>query len=108
MKNIIKSVLFIFVVILCFFSCSGPIDYTYKWKLAVVYTNGEKDTMNCQYDSFNGNNCYLNLKVSEVGLIETNAIDPCITMGCGVYEEAVTCGVRKYKILSLEKVLLNK
>ena len=109
MKCIIKSVLLILVAIFYLSSCSeGPINYTYKWKIAVVYTNGEKDTINCQYDSFNGNNCYLNLKISEVGLVETNAIDPCITMGCGVYEEAVTCGVRRYEILSLEKVLLKK
>ena len=100
---------FILLVMCCFFSCSSNFgtNYIYKWKLAVVYTNGEKDTVNCQYNSFKGNECYLTLKISESGLLSSGGTEPCIIMGCGFYSEPVVCGVRKYEILNLDKVLLK-
>jgi hypothetical protein len=100
---------FILLVMCCFFSCSSNFghNYTYKWKLAVIYTNGEKDTVNCQYNSFKGNECYLTLKISESGLLSSGGTEPCIIMGCGFYSEPVVCGVRKYEILNLDKVLLK-
>ena len=100
---------FILLVLCCFLSCSSHFgtNYTYKWKLAVIYTNGDKDTVNCQYDSFNGNECYLTLKISERGLLSSGGTEPCIIMGCGFYIEPVVCGVRKYEIVKLDKVLLK-
>ena len=94
----------------CLFSCQKNYgtNYTYKWKLAVTYTNGDKDTINCQYDSFKSNDCFLTLKVSESGLLSSSETEPCIIMGCGFYSEPVTCGVRKYEVISLDKVLLKK
>lgn len=99
---------FMMLIMCCFLSCSnyGP-DYTYKWKLAVVYTNGDKDTVNCQYDSFKGNECYLYLKISENGLLSNSGTEPCLTMSCGLYSDPVVCGVRKYEILTFDKIPLK-
>lgn len=111
MKNLIYQFgRHIFYLLLCviLISCSNfETNYTYKWKLAVVYTNGEKDTIKCQYDSFKNNECYLYLKISETGLISGAGTAPCIIMGCGFYSDVVACGVRKFEILSLDKVLLE-
>jgi hypothetical protein len=106
---VVTKAFFILLVMCCFLSCSSNFgtNYTYKWKLAVVYTNGEKDTVNCQYDSFKGNECYLTLKISESGLLSSGGTEPCIIMGCGFYSEPVVCGVRKYEVLNLDKVLLK-
>lgn len=102
------KVFFILFVTCCFLSCSNSkTNYTYKWKLAVVYTNGEKDTINCQYDSFKGNKCYLAFKISEHGVFSSGGTEPCIIMGCGFYSSPVVCGVRRYEILSLDKVALE-
>ena len=79
-------------------------NYTYKWKVAVVYSNGDKDTLNCQYDSFNGNTCYVSLKISDRGLLSGGGTDPCIVIGCGFYTEIVACGVRRYEVVSLDKI----
>ena len=105
----VTKAFFILLVMCCFLSCSSNFgtNYTYKWKLAVIYTNGEKDTVDCQYNSFKGNECYLTLKISESGLLSSGGTEPCIIMGCGFYSKPVVCGVRKYEILNLNKVLLK-
>ena len=107
-KKSFLVVLFIMFVMFIFSSCSynGP-NYTYKWKLAVVYTNGEKDTVKCQYNSFKGNDCFLILQISEDGVLSSGGTAPCIVIGCGFYSKVVVCGVRKYEILSLDKVLIK-
>ena len=71
-KNVIYGVLLIVSIFLS--GCKYGPDYTYTWKVAVVYTNGDKDTLNCQYDSFKGNECFLYLKTSESGAL-TNTAD---------------------------------
>jgi len=108
---IVKSLILIIIIIImcCLSSCfNNKNNYTYKWKLSVVYTNGDKDTIDCEYDSFNGNDCYLTLKISESGLLTSGGTEPCIITGCGFYWKPVVCGVRKYEIISLEKILLEK
>ena len=105
-KNVLYGVLLLVVVFLS--GCKYGPDFTYKWKVAVVYTNGDKDTLNCQYDSFKGNECFLYLKTTESGLLTSASVSPCIVIGCGVYSKPVACEVRKYEILSLDKIPLEK
>jgi hypothetical protein len=107
MKNIFLIISIISFTIL--YSCSNDIkpNYTYKWKIAIVYTNGDKDTINCKYDSFKGNECFLYLKISENGLLSSGGTASCIVTGCGFYSNVVACGVRKYEVLSLDKVPLE-
>ncbi len=97
-KSILKS-LFILIVV-CLFSCSdNEPNYTYKWELDVVYTNGDTDIINCQYNSFNGNECTLVFSIFESS--------SCLVMYCGLRSKSVACGVRKYKVVSLNKILLK-
>ncbi len=107
--GIAACVIMLFVILsIVIFSCPNKEykpDYTYKWKFAVTYTNGDQDTINCQYNSFNGNECYLYLKIENGGIV-SSGVEPCIIMGCGFYSEPVVCGVRKYEILSLDKEIL--
>jgi hypothetical protein len=105
MKNILLIIIIIIISLTILYSCSNDIkpNYTYNWKVAVVYTNGDKDTLNCKYDSFKGNECFLYLKISENGLLSSGGTASCIVMGCGFYTTVVACGVRKYEVLSLNK-----
>jgi len=102
-----KTLIFTLIMLCCFLSCKYGPDYTYRWKLAIVYTNGDKDTIDCQYDSFNGNECYLILKISSNGLVSSGGMEPCIVMWCGMYYKPVACGVRKYDILKSDKIPLK-
>lgn len=79
-------------------------NYTYKWKTSVTYTNGERDTLNYEYTTFKGNEAYTYLKISESGLLSSGGTEPCIIVGCGFHQETITCGVRKYEVLALEKL----
>lgn len=84
-------------------------DYTYTWVVAVVYTNGDNDTITCSRDSFKGNPCIIYLKTQSNGFITSGMPEPCLVTGCGFYSTAITCGVRKYEVLSeLREVLPRK
>ncbi len=109
METKISTLAFALLMTYFYISCSylNEPDYTYKWKVAIVYTNGDKDTLSCQYDSFNGNKCYLTLKISENGLLSSGGTEPCIVMGCGFYKKPVVCGVRKYEILKLDTIRIK-
>ena len=74
-------------------------NYKYDWVVKTTYTNGDVDTLNCSYNSFKGNDCYLYLKVSET--------TPCLFIGCGFRKQVVSCGIRKFELLSLSKVSIK-
>lgn len=98
MKHLLIPLLFLSLT-LCYLSSCKNDRYTYKWKLAVVYTNGDKDTINCQYNNLKGYECYLTMKIS--------GTEPCIILNCGFYHEPVACGIRKGEVLSFEKTPLK-
>jgi hypothetical protein len=82
-------------------------NYKYDWVVKTTYTNGDIDTLNCSYNSFKGNECYLYLKVSESGLLSSGGTTPCLIVGCGFRQQVVSCDIRKYEVLSLSKVSLK-
>jgi hypothetical protein len=98
------SLMFIFLLFVCVtLSCTqstnyGP-DYSYKWKIKTTYTNSAIDTIDCSYDSFNGNECVVILRGDGGG---------CINMQCGLRRKIVACGVRRFEILNFEKILIKK
>ena len=95
-QNFIK--LFILTSIAAFIlpSCSQE-NYTYKWKVAVVYTNGDKDTLDIQSQKMrNGGKLILPSSAQCLAYTDHSA-----TL------EIVACGVRKYEVLKEEKLPLN-
>lgn len=79
-------------------------NYKYKWKVAVTYTNGDQDTLDCEYDSFKGNECFLYLSHSEGGPLSGGSSGNCIITGCGFHKRLIVCGVRKYEVLTLDRI----
>ena len=71
------------------------------------YTDNKYFGFNNLKELIKGNECYLTLKISESGLISSGGTESCIIMGCRFYSTPVVCGVRKYEILSLDKMLLK-
>ena len=113
-----KKIAYIIIVLLIciFFGCISRDDYcsnehrqnyTYTYTANITYTDGSIDTLVFSRDSFNGNDVHVYLKISENGLLTSAGISPCLVIGCGFYERAVACGVRKYEILNKLKVKLT-
>lgn len=101
-----RKLVFSLVALILMFtvSCKKEVDYNYKWKLEVTYTNGDKDTMNCEYKSYCGNNCEIELVTYEPGFFSGTSVTPYLIMDKeydGV--DILATGVRTYRILSLEK-----
>jgi len=111
MKAKILIINIIFILIVLFNSCIkySP-DYVYKWKLAIVYNNGDKDTVNCEIESYKGNLAYIDLYMNrkEIGNINATSVPACIVMDCGWKSKIVACSVRKFTVLTFEKLIINK
>ena len=92
------------LLVLVLFSCGRhyPPDYEYKWKIAIVYTNGDKDTLNCGVTTYKGNEAHVFLRTT--GTAFSGAAGPCLLMICGWYESPIACGIRKYDIINEEKI----
>ena len=82
-------------------------DYKYTYTVKVTYTDSAVDTLVFGRESFNGNPVFVYLKVSESNLLSSGCVSPCLTIGCGLYQKAVTCGVRNYEIIDTVKVAMN-
>jgi hypothetical protein len=102
----IRYFLYILLVAILFSGCAykHAQNYNYKWKVKVIYTNGDIDTIQCERNSFNGNEAYLWLKISEPGILISGGTSPCLITQCGFYEDVIVCGVRKYEVLLSEKI----
>lgn len=110
MKNI---KILLFGIILLFVSCHHKEknmvpDYDYQWKLKVTYTNGDIDTVQCGRNSFNGNPVDVYIMTTEPLSITSGGVNSCLTMKCGLYYTRLSCGVRKFEILSFDKTLLKQ
>lgn len=105
--KIIKTLLLLSFFIIYSCGYKNAQNYKYTWTVDVTYANGDKDTIHCSYDSFNGNPVSIYLKIHENGLLSDSGTEPCLVMGCGFYTEVVCCGVRSYSILSLNKTEIN-
>lgn len=81
-------------------------DYKYTYTAKVTYTDGTIDTLTFEYDSFNGNNVYVALKITDSGFLASGGTSPCLVAGCGFRWTPITCGVRKYELLNEEKTEL--
>jgi hypothetical protein len=100
---------FLFLILICLSSCAykhAP-NYHYDWTVKVTYTNSDIDTIKCGRNSFNGNEAYIFLKISEPGILVTSSTAPCLVTSCGFYQDIIVCGVRKFEILSIEKTLMH-
>lgn len=100
MKNLKSiNVILVIISICCFLSCKTKQvrDYTYKWKIEIVYTNGDMDTINCQLNTHKGIQGFLTISRSGA----------CLLKGCGGYSEPVVCGVRKFEVLQLDTLPLD-
>ena len=67
--------------------------FVHKWKIDVVYTNGEKETIDCSFKTRRTN--------VEITLISHD--EPCIVMRTIDDAKIVACGVRKFEVISHEK-----
>lgn len=94
------------VAILLFGCLENKRDYKYIYTAEVVYTDSAVDTLTFTYKSFKGNRVYVNLHISESGIINNVATSPCLIVGCGFYHDIIACGVRKYRILNEIKIPL--
>jgi len=105
-KNKIQKItylLFIIFIIITIQSCNKQ-NYKYEYIAEVTYQNGEIDTV--MFNIETSNKVYVYLKIEESGLLNNVATSPCLVIGSGFYEEAVACGLRKYKILNETKTKL--
>lgn len=82
-------------------------DYKYTYTAKVTYTDSTVDTLVFGRESFKGNPVFVYLKVSESGVLSSGGTSPCLMIGCGFYQKAVACGVRKYEIIHTVKVAIN-
>jgi hypothetical protein len=103
------SYIFLVLVAILFSGCADyGQDYKYTYTAKVTYTDSAVDTLVFGRESFKGNNVYVYLKVAENGLLASGGTSPCLMIGCGFYEKAVACGVRKYEILDTLQIVINK
>lgn len=97
------------ILLFILFGCGKkPLDYTYTFTVKITYLNGDTDTTSIDIDSYGGRKCGIYLSASSGNILSQGVTQPCIIKGCGLYREAVSCGVRKFNILKTEKVLLIK
>ena len=91
----------ILCIIYILYNCSTSGDcrvknYNYKWKVAVVYDNGDKDTLNCNRDG-KGEECELLIKENSLVIYKPS------DNGEWIYEVSkevtVATNVRSFKIL---------
>ena len=103
-----KILLILSLLTLMACSINYPPDFKYSWTVKVTYTDSSVDTIYVERESFKGNPVDLYLKTSTPNLIGSSGITPCLVSQCGFYVETLVCGVRKYQILTEEKVHLTQ
>tara|TARA_R110000782_G_C14658899_1_gene397638 strand:+ start:424 stop:765 length:342 start_codon:yes stop_codon:yes gene_type:complete len=108
LKNKISYTLYFVLVAVFLAGCSeyGQ-DYKYTYTAKITYTDSAVDTVKFDYDSFKGNPVNVYLKISDSGLLASGGTSPCLMVGCGFYNTAIACGVRKYEIINEVKVAIN-
>ena len=99
MRKILFLLLFVFVFMSCEHSKKiNKVEYLYKWKIDVTYDNGDKEIIDCEFKSRHN---------SEIKL-STSDGSACIVIIGLVDYKTVCCGVRKFNIISEEKIPANK
>ena len=93
-----KKIILVIVIVISLLSCSSPV--TYKWKVAVVYQNGDRDTINIQHTCKNELELYIQTSVKRG--FGAAGVPACLTAyswesGC---RKTFVCGVRSFEILN--------